>query len=243
MNQTETRQVGRALGTLATIAIEALSKPGAPTPADGTSAPAQPRSFPLARRRPRRAASPTSTATRRRRPSSWRPPATSSDSGHAAETAEAQLLLRAMIAAARADGTVDKAERAAIATRLDAAGLTAAERDHVLADFDHPASIQELAAERARSDARRAALRRRLRRRGRAQSRRTGLAGSPRDGTEARQDRDRGHRTTTGGLGCSRSPMRRRACAIPRASSRRRPPPRPPRPIAASSIPGPWSAA
>jgi uncharacterized membrane protein YebE (DUF533 family) len=50
-----------------------------------------------------------------------------------------------MIAAARADGTVDREERAAIAKQLDSAGLTPAERDRVLADFDRPASIEELA--------------------------------------------------------------------------------------------------
>lgn len=133
MTQTETRQVGRALGTLATIAIEALSKPGTPVPEP--------------QRRPTPAPMP---APPRRIPDIHRDPPAKTElaapSDHMAETAEAQLLLRAMIAAARADGMVDRAERAAIAARLDAAGLTAAERDHVLADFDRPASIQELAA-------------------------------------------------------------------------------------------------
>jgi uncharacterized membrane protein YebE (DUF533 family) len=53
-------------------------------------------------------------------------------------------MLRAMIAAARADGVVDRAERQAIAAQLDAAGLSPAERDQVLADFDTPATIEQL---------------------------------------------------------------------------------------------------
>jgi uncharacterized membrane protein YebE (DUF533 family) len=122
MNQTETRQVGRALGALATIAIEALSRPPASKP-------------PPASQPPRRI---PDTASRE-------PPARI-EYADRAETAEARLLLRGMIAAARADGAVDREERATIARQLDAAGLTPAERDRVLADFDHPASIEELAA-------------------------------------------------------------------------------------------------
>jgi uncharacterized membrane protein YebE (DUF533 family) len=52
-----------------------------------------------------------------------------------------------MIAAAKADGAVDAAERAAIASQLDAAGLTAEERDFVLADFDRPMTPEALARE------------------------------------------------------------------------------------------------
>ena len=62
-----------------------------------------------------------------------------------AEHAEAVLMTKAMIAAARADGTTDAAERAAIARQLDTAGLTAAERDHVLASFDKPETPEDLA--------------------------------------------------------------------------------------------------
>jgi uncharacterized membrane protein YebE (DUF533 family) len=54
-------------------------------------------------------------------------------------------MVRAMIAAAKADGGVDAAERGAIAAQLDAAGLSAEERDFVLADFDHPLSPEALA--------------------------------------------------------------------------------------------------
>jgi uncharacterized membrane protein YebE (DUF533 family) len=64
-----------------------------------------------------------------------------------AEADEAMLLVRAMIAAARADGQIDQAERRAIAERLDSAGLDAAERDLVLAEFQNPMPIEVLAAQ------------------------------------------------------------------------------------------------
>jgi uncharacterized membrane protein YebE (DUF533 family) len=65
--------------------------------------------------------------------------------GPDAEEAEALLMVRAMIAAAKADGRVDAVERAAIAGQLDAAGLSAEERDFVLADFDRPLTPEALA--------------------------------------------------------------------------------------------------
>lgn len=64
-----------------------------------------------------------------------------------AEADEAMLLVRAMIAAARADGQIDQAERRAIAERLDSAGLDAAQRDQVLAEFQNPMPIEALAAQ------------------------------------------------------------------------------------------------
>jgi len=64
-----------------------------------------------------------------------------------AEDAEALLILRAMISCARADGTLDAAERAAIADQLDRAGLDQAARDLVLAEFARPAGVAEIAAE------------------------------------------------------------------------------------------------
>jgi uncharacterized membrane protein YebE (DUF533 family) len=70
------------------------------------------------------------------------PPAPDED----AEGQEALLLVRAMIAAARADGQIDATERAAIAQRLDAADLDAAARDLVLAEFANPITIAALAA-------------------------------------------------------------------------------------------------
>jgi len=67
--------------------------------------------------------------------------------GPDAEQAEALLMVRAMIAAAKSDGSVDAAERTAIASQLDAAGLSAEERDFVLADFERPLTPEALAKE------------------------------------------------------------------------------------------------
>jgi uncharacterized membrane protein YebE (DUF533 family) len=49
-----------------------------------------------------------------------------------------------MVAAAKADGRLDAAERKTILERLEIAGLTPAERDIVLADFDRPATAEAL---------------------------------------------------------------------------------------------------
>ena len=126
LTQTEARQIGRVVGALAGIAADALNRPApAPTPA--------PEPAPPVRRAP---------VPARRLPET--PPARPVA---AAETSEALLLLRAMIAAARADGALDAAERAATARQLDAAGLSPAERDRVLADFDTPATAEALAKE------------------------------------------------------------------------------------------------
>ena len=148
MSVTQTRQVGRALGALAAAALDALKAP----PAPGEAAPA-PTGKPAGRVRdvgpppriPQTGGSPWTP-----RPGSPEPPAQldEADGSHAvpgAEHAEALLLTQAMIAAARADGVIDTAERTAIARQLDAAGLTAAERDHVLASFDRPMTPQALA--------------------------------------------------------------------------------------------------
>lgn len=133
--------LGRTLATLAGVAIEALSEPDRP-------APPPPRT-------PDLHGGGTAGATRRlpeTGPASpWSPtpapePPAAPESA-AAEDAEALLLVRAMIAAAKADGSVDAEERGRIAARLDAAGLSAEERDFVLADFDSPLAPEALAAE------------------------------------------------------------------------------------------------
>jgi uncharacterized membrane protein YebE (DUF533 family) len=64
-----------------------------------------------------------------------------------AESDEALLLVRAMIAAARADGQIDATERRAIAERLDSAGLDAEARDLVLAEFANPIPLEVLVAQ------------------------------------------------------------------------------------------------
>jgi hypothetical protein len=75
----------------------------------------------------------------------WAPVATAPEEEPSAETAEALLMLRAMIAAAKADGAIDAEERGRIAAQLDGAGLSAAARDAVLADFDKPLAPTALA--------------------------------------------------------------------------------------------------
>ena len=75
----------------------------------------------------------------------WAPVAAEADEEPSAESAEALLMLRAMIAAAKADGAIDAEERGRIAAQLDGAGLSAKARDAVLADFDKPQSPAALA--------------------------------------------------------------------------------------------------
>ena len=99
-----------------------------PTLPPGRSAPRQPAQRPPAA--PSRSTSPPRGAPAPRTPA---PPAS-----------EGLLLVRAMIAAAKADGRLDAAERKAIQERLEIAGLTSAERDIVLADFDRPATVEAI---------------------------------------------------------------------------------------------------
>jgi uncharacterized membrane protein YebE (DUF533 family) len=75
----------------------------------------------------------------------WAPVAAAPEQEPSAETAEALLMLRAMIAAAKADGAIDAEERGRIAAQLDGAGLSPAARDMVLADFDKPLTPAALA--------------------------------------------------------------------------------------------------
>ena len=159
MSVTQTRQIGRALGALAAAALDALK---APPPGEATSAPTgkpagRVRDVQPPPRIPQTGGSPWTPRPGRREPPAPLDepdgrragpeggPATGPEAMPAAEHAEALLLTQAMIAAARADGVTDAAERTAIARQLDAAGLTAAERDHVLASFDRPMTPQALA--------------------------------------------------------------------------------------------------
>lgn len=163
-------RLGRALATLAGVAVEALAKSGrssAPPDAAAGGGPA-PRMPSSARRgsgggvpdlvsAPVPPPVPRAPAPPRRLPetgaaSPWSatPVPRDTDAGGAspgpgAEDAEALLMIRAMIAAARADGAVDAEERARIAHQLDAAGLSAEDRDIVLADFDRPMTPEALA--------------------------------------------------------------------------------------------------
>ncbi|WP_372624048.1 DUF533 domain-containing protein [Falsiroseomonas sp.] len=146
---TEAR-AARAIGALAAGAItewmrSSRSQP-APAPASSRTPGPAPRRSPdlpaTARRLPEAGRSPWSTA-----PASPPEPAGPEAADADAEDAEALLMVRAMIAAAKADGAVDAAERSAIAGQLDAAGLSAEERDFVLADFDRPLTPEALARE------------------------------------------------------------------------------------------------
>ena len=145
-------RAARAIGALAVGAIGAwMERSGQAQPAPAAPQPAAP---PPGRRSP--ATTPDVAGPARRIPqtgsatgaSPWaqpRPAPPPEPTGPDAEEAEALLMIRAMIAAAKADGRVDAAERAAIAAQLDAAGLSAEERDFVLADFDRPLTPEALA--------------------------------------------------------------------------------------------------
>ena len=64
-----------------------------------------------------------------------------------ATQADPVLLVRAMIAAANADGVLDETERMRILGQLEGVGLTEEEKDFLCAEFDAPRSLQAIAAE------------------------------------------------------------------------------------------------
>ena len=64
-----------------------------------------------------------------------------------ATQADPVLLIRAMIAAANADGVLDETERMRILGQLEGVGLTEEEKDFLCAEFDAPRSLQAIAAE------------------------------------------------------------------------------------------------
>jgi uncharacterized membrane protein YebE (DUF533 family) len=145
-------QLARALAGLAGVAIEVLRQSQSPAPPAPRPAPAgkdkggsfdwsgpsrQGAGTPPPARNAPGAAKPASDA--------WAPVAAAPEQEPSAETAEALLMLRAMIAAAKADGAIDAEERGRIAAQLDGAGLSPAARDMVLADFDKPLTPAALA--------------------------------------------------------------------------------------------------
>ena len=164
-------QLGRALGALVGAAVEAMSRSGQSAPPPAPPLPSSPRGrpqpgpdVPAATPKksapapgpwwsgPARTPAPTDGSvpqTGGAKPGPWAAPAPAPQppAGPSAEHAEALLLIRTMIAAAKADGAVDAEERAGIARQLDTAGLTVAERDFVLADFDRPMAPETLAQE------------------------------------------------------------------------------------------------
>jgi len=166
-------QLGRALAGLASIAIAVLkrSQSSAPPPAAPAPRPASggkgggfdwagparqgESSAPPIKNAPGQGglkdapagAGPWANAPGATKPATdpWAPVKAEAEEESSAETAEALLMLRAMIAAAKADGAIDAEERGRIAAQLDGAGLSAAARDTVLADFDKPLSPAALA--------------------------------------------------------------------------------------------------
>lgn len=129
------RRAASALAALATLAAEALARTA--TQAPQMPSPVPPRPAPV--RYPGT-----------KQPDPWgTPPGPPPEPARpvGAEDREALLVVRAMIAAARADGALDAEERAAIAGQLDQAGLEPEARELVLAEFANPAPLETLAAE------------------------------------------------------------------------------------------------
>lgn len=77
------------------------------------------------------------------------PPVTTPAPSSARVSAQADpvLLIRAMIAAANADGVLDETERMRILGQLEGVGLTEEEKDFLCAEFDAPRSLRDIAAE------------------------------------------------------------------------------------------------
>lgn len=167
-------QLGRALAGLASVAIAALRRsqssappPAAPAPRPTSSGgkgggfdwagPARKGdvSAPPIKKAPSQGglkdapagAGPWDNAPGASKPATdpWAPIKAEAEEEPSAESAEALLMLRAMIAAAKADGAIDAEERSRIAAQLDDAGLSPAARDMVLADFDKPLTPAALA--------------------------------------------------------------------------------------------------
>jgi uncharacterized membrane protein YebE (DUF533 family) len=165
-------QLGRALAGLAGVAIEALRRSQAPAPAPapqprpmpqgksgagfdwagptkagGGAAPVKKAPGQGGLKDAPASPSPWGNAPGATKPAAapWTPVAAEPEEEPSAESAEALLMLRVMIAAAKADGAIDAEERGRIAAQLDGAGLSAKARDALLADFDKPQSPAALA--------------------------------------------------------------------------------------------------
>ena len=82
----------------------------------------------------------------------YTPPAATSATVAIDENARAELLLRAMINAAKADGQIDGAEMNNILSKLDEAGGGPEARDFVLAEMRRPLDLDGLAAAAATPD-------------------------------------------------------------------------------------------
>lgn len=155
-------QLGRALAGLAGIAIEALRQSQTPAPPPPRPAPsgkggggfdwagpsrqgAGAGARPPIKKTPSQGGLKHAPGATKPAADPWAPVAAEAEEEPSAESAEALLMLRVMIAAAKADGAIDAEERGRIAAQLDGAGLSAKARDAVLADFDKPQSPAALA--------------------------------------------------------------------------------------------------
>jgi uncharacterized membrane protein YebE (DUF533 family) len=129
------RRTASAIGALASIAATVLGGvlSGGSQPAPARGRVPDTHGAPWSGSPPPRAPQPVGTG--------WSPPPPPAD----AEDTEGLLLVRAAIAAAKADGTLDAAEREHITRQLDECGLTPAERDFVLGDLQRPLSPEDLA--------------------------------------------------------------------------------------------------
>lgn len=166
------RDLVRAVGMLAGVAIEAMAKaqqaPPAPAPPKrtgsggrGSEAPPMAKPAPTSGGAKAPAAAPRGSvppsgpwggaaAGKPAAGGAWAPvPGVPDVPAIAAEDRESVLMLRAMIAAAKADGLVDAEERGRIAGQLEEAGLGAAARAAVLAEFERGATAAALAREAA----------------------------------------------------------------------------------------------
>lgn len=74
------------------------------------------------------------------------PPPPPPSPGEAAENADAVLLIRAMIAAANADGTIDETERNAILERLRTVDLSPEEQAFITRELFSPADLDAIVA-------------------------------------------------------------------------------------------------
>ena len=145
-------QLARALAGLAGVAIEVLRQSQSPAPPAPRPAPAgkdKGGSFDWSGPSRQGAGTPpparNAPGATKSASDAWAPVAAAPEEEPSAESAEALLMLRAMIAAAKADGAIDAEERGRIGAQLDGAGLSPAARDKVLADFDKPLTPAALA--------------------------------------------------------------------------------------------------
>lgn len=152
------QDLGRALAALAGVAIEAMTKAQQPAPpgrapaADpwGGPPPAKPAPLPAPLPGPARPAPGRASVPPSGKPAPARRAAAPAPPPIAPQDREGVLMLRAMVAAARADGQVDAAERGRIAEQLEAAGLGPDARDAVLAEFDAATPPEALARDAAK---------------------------------------------------------------------------------------------